>query len=112
MQHAIGVRWPIRFRDGSSTRTGCWQEMAEAEKKPQRICFRQVASRSIPLRNKFLGVIVWPERRLQLGEGVVIKAEIRGDELLFQNGGAGEERHGRPFRKIPGNQQDFPFALK
>ena len=86
--------------------------MAEAEKQPQCIGFCKVARGPVPLRNKFLSVIGRPERGLQFGKSIVIEAKVRGDKLFFQDRCPGEERHGRPLRLIPRNQQDLAFPLK
>lgn len=62
--------------------------------------------------NKLLGVGSGPERRLQFGESVVVKAKICGHEFFFQDGGPGEEHHGGPLRLAVGDQQDLALALK
>ena len=112
MQHAIVVGGHVWFRDGSSSEPDVGREWLKLRSsRNASICARLRAAR-VPLRNKLLGVLGWPERRLQLGEGVVIKAKICGNEFLFQDGGPGEKRHGGPLRLIAGNQQHFAFALK
>ena len=57
-------------------------------------------------------VIGRPERGLQFGKGIVVEAKVRSTKLFFQNRCPGKERHGRPLRLIPRNQQDLAFPLK
>ena len=112
MQHAIVVCATIGCRTRRLLLARRGQRIAEAEKQPQGVELGQVAGGRVPLRNKLLRIGGGPERRLQFGKGIVVEAEICGNEFLFQNGGAGEQHHGGPLRLVVGDQQHFAFALK
>ena len=91
MQHPIRTR--LRFGQLRLSASTWWEEMVDAHEQAQCVEIGQVACRLIPLRNKFLGMIGWPQPRLQFGVSIIVKTEVGRAELLFKDRHPGEQRH-------------------
>ncbi len=78
----------------------------------QRVGFGQRLRRGAPLIEKRLRLFRWIQVRLQLREGVVVEAEIRGGEFLLHDRRAGEQRQRSAFRLVGREDQDVAHALE
>jgi len=72
----------------------------------------QVCRQFIPPIGEACSLIRGTKSALQLGKHVIVETKVRNRKPFFENGGACEKRHRRPFHRIGRDQQDVAVPDK